>query len=193
MGADLPPTFTTRTALRHGLHPRDLYRLRDLGEVLELSRGVFRRTDAPPASLPDLLAVAHRVPHSIACCVSALVVHDLTDEIPTAVQVAVSRAQHVPRIQYPPTDVFRFAAATFELGLSSIEAAPGEQVRVYTAERTVVDIMRFRRRFGEPMAFAALRRYLRRGRARPGEVLTLARALGVHGPVRAAIDVMRAE
>lgn len=88
---DLPTTFTTRTARRLSLHPRDLYRLRDDEEVLELSRGVFRRADAPPASMPDFLAVAYRAPTAIICCVSALVVHDLTDEMPRAIQIAVSR------------------------------------------------------------------------------------------------------
>lgn len=185
---DLPATFTTHTALLQGLHPRDLYRLRDDGEVLELSRGVFRRADAPAASMPDLLAVAYRVPAAIVCCVSAAVVHDLTDEMPLLVQIAVSRRQRPPRINYPPTEVFRFGAATLELGLSSVEAAPGEHVRIYSAERTIVDLMRLRRRFGEPLTFAALRRYLRRD-ARPGELLSMARALDVLGPMRAALDV----
>ena len=57
----LPPTFTTSTALSSGVHPRDLYAWRDDGQVIELSRGVFRRAGAPEASYPDLLAVAHRV------------------------------------------------------------------------------------------------------------------------------------
>ncbi|MGH3711478.1 MAG: type IV toxin-antitoxin system AbiEi family antitoxin domain-containing protein, partial [Pseudonocardiaceae bacterium] len=57
------------------------------------------------------------------CCVSALVVHDLTDEIPTAVQVAVPRSHRPPRISYPSIEVFRFANATFALGLSMVEAA----------------------------------------------------------------------
>jgi predicted transcriptional regulator of viral defense system len=128
---DLPATFTTRTARQRGLHPRDLYRLRDNGEVLELSRGVFRRADAPVASMPDLLAVAYRVPAAIVCCVSALVLHNLTDELPVAVQIAVPRHQRPPHIEYPPTEVFRFDSATFDLGLSRVEAAPDEYVRVY--------------------------------------------------------------
>ncbi|MGH3702639.1 MAG: type IV toxin-antitoxin system AbiEi family antitoxin domain-containing protein [Pseudonocardiaceae bacterium] len=41
--ADLPPTFTTRTARAFGLHPRERYRMRDEGELLELSRGYFGR------------------------------------------------------------------------------------------------------------------------------------------------------
>ncbi|MGH3685452.1 MAG: type IV toxin-antitoxin system AbiEi family antitoxin domain-containing protein [Pseudonocardiaceae bacterium] len=119
--------------------------------------------------------------------------HDLTDEIPTAVQVAVPRSHRPPRISYPPIKVFRFANATFELGLLMVEAAPGEDVRVYSAERTVVDLMRLRHRLGEPLALGALRRYLQRRDARPGELLSLARALDVMGPMRAAVDVASAE
>ncbi|MGQ0775286.1 MAG: type IV toxin-antitoxin system AbiEi family antitoxin domain-containing protein, partial [Pseudonocardiales bacterium] len=89
--------------------------------------------------------------------------------------------------------VFRFATATFELGLSTVEAAPGERIRVYSAERTVVDLMRLRHRLGEPLALGALRRYLRRRHARPGQLLALARALDILGPLRAAVDVASAE
>ncbi|HEX2132604.1 MAG TPA: type IV toxin-antitoxin system AbiEi family antitoxin domain-containing protein [Actinophytocola sp.] len=192
-GNALPSTFTTRTARTLGLHPRDLYRMRDDGELIELSRGVFRQADAPAPDWADLLAVAFRAPNAIVSCVSALVVHDLTDEIPAAVQIAVPRAHRPPRISYPPVEVFRFASVTFELGLSALEAAPGENIRIYDAERTVVDLMRLRHRLGEPLAHAALRRYLRRRNARPGQLLALADQLGVLGPVRAALDVASAE
>jgi predicted transcriptional regulator of viral defense system len=191
--SELPRTFTTRTARAFGLHPRDLYRLRDDGDLLELSRGVFRKVDAPAPHWPDLLAVAYRAPVAVVCCVSALVVHDLTDEIPVAVQIAVPRSSRAPRIDHPPVEVFRFADATFELGVSAVEAAPGESIRVHGPERTLVDVMRLRHRLGEPLAYGALRRYLRRGDARPGLLLALARDLGVFGPVRAALDVASAE
>lgn len=189
---DLPDTFTTHTAREHGVHPRDLYQWRDDGQIIELSRGVFRRSDAPLASYPDLLAVAHRAPRAIICCISAAAVHDLTDELPAAVQIAVPRHDRPPQIAYPPTTVLRFDADTFELGLSSVEAAPGEQVRIYDPARTVVDLMRLRGRFGEPVAHAALHRYLRRHDARPALVLQMAGQLNVYGPVRRALDVASA-
>lgn len=71
---------------------------------------------------------------------------DLTDEIPSAVQIAVPRASHTPQISFPPTKMLRFEPLTFELGLSQVEAAPGESVRIYDPERTVVDLMRLRHR-----------------------------------------------
>jgi len=187
-----PSTFTTATALARGVHPRELYGWRDAGEIIELSRGVFRLADAPAASYPDLLAVAYRVPRAIVCCVSAAVVHDLTDELPAMVQVAVSKRSHVPRIDHPPTKVFRFDETTFELGLGDVEAAPGEMVRVYDAARTVVDLMRLRHRLGEPLAHAALFRYLSGPGARPPLLLEYAAALDVYGPMRQALDVASA-
>lgn len=188
--AGLPSTFTTHEATERGVHSRDLYRWRDDGDVIELSRGVFRRADAPAASHLDELAVARRAPHAIVCCLNAAAIHDLTDEIPRAVQIAVALGSTPPRIDYPPVQIFRFRPATFELGLTSFEAAPGESVRIYDQARTVVDLVRLRHRFGEPIAYAALNRYLAQpgGQRRP--LLTYASQLGAERAVRAALDVI---
>jgi predicted transcriptional regulator of viral defense system len=188
----LPPTFTTRAALAAGLSYRRLYQLRDDGELIELSRGVFRSADAPVTAYPDLLAVACRAPIGVICAVSAAAAHDLTDELPPRVQVAVPRGHHRPRIAYPPVQVLNFDVATFELGLGQLEAAPGEQIRIYNPARTVVDLMRLRRRIGEDIALTVLRRYLRTHEAKPATLLEYARALDIFGPVRAAVDVASA-
>jgi len=188
----LPDTFTTGTARSYGVHPRDLYAWRDSRTVIELSRGVFRRADAAAASWPDLLAVAYRAPRAIVCCISAAAVHGLTDELPVAVQIAVVARAHPPKITYPPTSVFRFEEHTFELGLSHVDAAPGEQVRIYDPARTVVDLIRLRHRLGEPVAFGALHRYLRLRGARPGRLLEYAERLDAAGPVARALDVASA-
>lgn len=185
----LPATFTTKTSRAQGVHPRDLYAWRDSGMIIELSRGVFRRTDAPPASYPDMIAVARRVPAAIVCCISAAMIHGITDEMLATVQIAVPKRSHAPHIDYPPITVFRFDEATFERGLTTFEAGPGEPVRIYDEARTVVDLMRFRGRFGEPVAHAALNRYLATPSARPARLLEYAEVLGTFGPMRAALDV----
>lgn len=71
--------------------------------------------------------------------------------------------------------------------------APGETVRIYSPERTIIDLMRLRHRLGESIALGALRRYLRRRSAPPGELLALASALHVFGPVRTALDITSAQ
>lgn len=126
------------------------------------------------------------------CCISAAAIHDLTDEIPASVQIAVSKRSHTPVIVYPVVMVFRSEDAAFELGLASSEAGPGESVRIYDVARTVVDLMRFGRRFGEPIAHAALYRYLESPGARPALLLDYEEVLGTFGPLRTALDVASA-
>jgi hypothetical protein len=188
----LPATFTAADARRAGVHPRELYGWRDSGETVELSRGVFRHADAPTPTYPDFLAVAHRAPLAVVCLISAAAVWDLTDELPQAVHIAVPRGTRPPQIGFPPVEVSRFDAGTFELGLSEIDAADGEPVRIYSATRTTVDLMRLRHRVGEPLALGALRRYLGSPTARRAELIEFARVLDVLGPVRGALDVLEA-
>ncbi|MGA5301126.1 type IV toxin-antitoxin system AbiEi family antitoxin domain-containing protein [Nucisporomicrobium flavum] len=190
--AGLPSTFTTGQARAAGLHPRDLYAAREGGGLIELSRGVFRRADAPAAAHPDLLAVSLRAPRAVVCLLSAAAVHDLTDEIPMAVQIAVPRRTWPPKLDHPPVEVFVWDPATFELGLDSVEVAPGERARIYSPGRTAVDLMRMRNKLGESVAHIALRRYLGRRDARIAELFAYAKALDVLGPVRAVIDVLAA-
>lgn len=189
----MPPTFTTAQARVAGISSRFLAALRERGLVEELSRGVFRRSDAAETSHADLIAVAIRVPAAVVCLESALALHELIDDIPFAVQVAVPRGAHRPQIGYPPVKVWQFGAPTFDAGRERFEAAPGEFVPVYSAARSIVDAMRLRHLVGETLALGALGRYLRRrGQAGVPDLEELAMPLGVAGPVRRAVEAVLA-
>ena len=57
----------TAQALKAGIHPKTLYAMRDSGVLEMISRGVFRLSDSPPLSNPDLVTVAARVPSGVIC------------------------------------------------------------------------------------------------------------------------------
>src|ERR1044071_3761076 len=131
--ANLPPTFTTAQARRVDLASRDLTALVSEGEGRDLARGVSRRSDASETAHLDLLAVHTRASHAVVCGESALALHDLIDDIPAAVHIAVPRGSRRPTISYPPTVVEQYAVKTFDLNIEQYEAAPGEFVPVYDA------------------------------------------------------------
>lgn len=188
----LGPTFTSRQARCAGMHWRDLYLLRDSGAIHELSRGVYRKAEAPETAHTDLLAVAARAPIAVVCLESALALHDLIDDIPQEIRIAVPRGHHAPRFDYPPLSVSRFEPTSFESGVEPFEAAPGEWIRVYSAPRSIVDAIRLRHLVGEIIGLHALRRYLRRKGSRPADVTEFARLLGAERRVRAAIEAVTA-
>ncbi|WP_238176411.1 type IV toxin-antitoxin system AbiEi family antitoxin domain-containing protein [Kribbella albertanoniae] len=189
----LPSTFTTAQARQMNLSPRDLATLVGDDAIVELTRGVYRRTDAPETAHLDLLAVHTRVPRAVVCGESALALHELIDDIPAAVHIAVPRGTRRPAIAYPPIVVAQYAVATFELNIAQYEAAPGEFVPVYDAARSVVDAMRHRHRIGQTMALSALGRYLRTsGPNGVGDLQHIARELNALSIIRPAVEAVLA-
>lgn len=180
----------TKDAIEAGVHRRDLYALRDEGFLVEISRGLYRLADAEATPYLDLIAVSKRSPRGAICLNSALAFWDLTDEIPAEVHLAVPRGSRPPSIDYPPTHVHVFAAGTFDLGRERVRLESGEKIYIYSPERSVVDAVRMRGRVGADVAYEALRRYLRRPGASPGDLLRLARQLRAGGPVADALEVL---
>lgn len=165
--------------IKSGARWEDLYRLRDSGELIELSRGIYRVADAPASAYLDLLAVCRRAPEGMICLNSAATFWDLSDEIPDAVHLAIARGKHRPRIVYPPTRVHVFSAERFSFGRVTQKIDSGETIAISSRERTIVDLVRLRSRVGSDLALGALRRYLQGSDARPAELLVLARRLRV--------------
>ncbi len=84
----------TSEAIRLGIHPRTLYAMRDSGDIQSLSRGLYRLTNLPALSNPDLVIVGCKLPQAVICLVSALTFHKLTTQVPHAIDVALpSRAE----------------------------------------------------------------------------------------------------
>ena len=149
--------------------------------------------DAEPTAHLDLLAVCTRAPRAVVCGESALSLHELIDDIPHEVHIAVSRGSHRPSISYPPTKVSQYAADTFDFAVERFEVAPGETVPLYSAARAVVDAMRLGRAEGRSLALSALNRYLRRtGQQGVADLQQAARELGGMSALRPAIEAVLA-
>jgi predicted transcriptional regulator of viral defense system len=66
---------------------------------------VYRLASLDPLAHPDLITVATRIPKGVLCLISALSFHELTTQVPHAIDVALERGKTKPRL-YPPTRFF---------------------------------------------------------------------------------------
>jgi predicted transcriptional regulator of viral defense system len=179
----------TSEALAAGIHPRTLYRLRDLGVVERISRGLYRWADLPPLTNPDLVTVAARIPRGVICLVSALAYHEVTTQIPHEVHVAVPRDVRVPRIDWPPIRGFRFSEASFHAGIVN-HRIDATEVKIYSAAKTVADCFKFRSTTGIDVAVEALRLTLERGKAAPADIERYARVCRVERVVGPYLEAL---
>lgn len=151
----------TAQALRAGIHPGTLYRLRDSGTIETVSRGLYRLAGKPPLRNPDLVTVAARIPGGVICLISALAFHEMTTQIPHAVHVALSRGSEEPRVDHPPVKIYRFTGLAFTQGIE-VHKLDGISVRIYSPEKTLADCFKFRNKVGLDTVVEAVRFYRER-------------------------------
>jgi predicted transcriptional regulator of viral defense system len=187
---EIGPVFRSKDAVAAGVSWRDLYALRDQGEILELSRGLYQLPDATGMSNVDFVAVCGRAPRGMICLNSALAYWDLSDEIPAQVHLAVPSGSHRPVIDYPPTQVHVFHAGTFAIGRLEVTAEAGERFWVSDRERTVADAVRLRHLTGDDLAYAAVRRYLQ-SRPSLARLADVARPLRAWGPLSEVLRILQ--
>lgn len=149
----------TSEALSAGIHPRTLYKMRDSGEVVELSRGVFQLASNSGNEHIDLAAVAKRAPKGVICLISALSFHEITTEIPHAVYLATQTGTEKPKIDFPPTRIFLFSQDTIDIGVEDRKIG-GVPVKIFSSEKTVADCFKFRNKIGLDVAIEALKMWI---------------------------------
>jgi predicted transcriptional regulator of viral defense system len=182
-------TLRTAEALRLGIHPRTLYAMRDSGVLERLSRGLYRLAALPPLSNPDLVTVALKVPQAVVCLVSALAFHELTTQVPHAVDVALHRGSGRPRLKYPPLRMFWFSGPAWNEG---VETHPVDDVpvRIYSPAKSVADVFKYRAKIGLDVALEALKRYRRHHSFDVSELLHYARICRVEEVVKPYLEAL---
>lgn len=174
-------------ALAAGISRYQLYQLRDKGLIEAISRGLYRLSDLPPISNPDLVAVASRYPKAVLCLVSALAWHGITTQIPHQVHIAVARQARLPEMDYPPVQGYRFSAAAFEEGIENhrVDDTP---IRIYNPEKTLADCFKFRNKIGMEVALEALQLYRERFKTKPALILQYAKLCRVEQIIRPYLE-----
>lgn len=169
--ASLPETFHYSEALDY-ISERQLRRLISEGSIIAFARGLYRKSDW--FGDEDLIEVAAKAPHATLCLRSALARHELIDDIPAEIDIAVRRGSWTPET-IAPVRWRHFDSGTFDIGRESLDIGGGRSLGIYSAERSIIDAFRMRHLEGADLANEALKRWLRGG-GQPSQLLGLARS-----------------
>ncbi len=161
-----------------GVTAATISRLERAGTVVRLGRGVYQLPDAAVDAHHVLAEASKRVPKGVICLVSALAFHDLTDQMPARVWMAIGPKAWRPRIEYPAIRFVRFPKERLQKGVE-FHVIDGVQVPIFGVAKTVADIFRYRRVLGITLAIEGLREALRKNKATPAEISKQAVEAGV--------------
>jgi hypothetical protein len=120
---------------------------------------------------------------------SALARHELTDEIPAALDLAIPRGRWHPAGPVV-AQWHSFDPETFDIGRDVFEVDTGVFIGCYNAERSIIDAFHTRGLTGTDVAVEALKRWLRRPGSQPAQLLDLATSWPrTLAPLRRALEI----
>lgn len=151
--------ITRKQADAWGIDPHQLTHWVRENRLERIQRGVYRQTGAPLLGQEGWLEVGLRIPYAVLCLRSALSFHGLTTYIPKEVDIAVPQNRYPPRLDYPPVRVHYFSDAIYAYGQQEAVIG-GHTLRVYSIEKTLIDLLRFANRYGEALFLEGLKNYL---------------------------------
>lgn len=148
---------------RRGIPTSLLTRLVREGFARRTNRGLYVSEESGYTEMADYLALAAMVPNGVFTLLSALRLHELTDENPYRLSMMLRQGDHAPRIRTPEVQFFYRKEPQFS---AEIETRNDSDivVRVYSLEQTIADLFQYRNKIGLDVAIAALREAARDNR-----------------------------
>lgn len=161
---------------QEGIDPPTISRAVEAGELVRISRGLYQRADSEIDTHQTLAEAAKTVPRGVVAMVSALAFHELTDQMPRKVWMAVSVkdwSANVP--SYPPIRIVEFRDRYMQHGVEH-HMISGTQVPIYSVTKTLADVFRNRKLVDRSVAVEALRSTLDQRKATPAAIAEAAMA-----------------
>lgn len=178
MSASALPSIVRRSDLPAlGMSKHRLYEMVEAGELEQIAPGYYLRPGEFDDTTATWASISLRKPSATICLLSALSLHELTDEIPRETDIALPRGERTLSTRFTPIRWHSFDRATFDLGRTE-HSLPDLSLSVglYSPERTIIDAFRLRHDVGADVANEALKRWLRRRGNTPAALLALARS-----------------
>ena len=175
-----------------GVTAATVSRLEREGAVVRLARGLYQRPDASVDANHTLAEASKLVPKGVICLASALAFHQLTDQLPPKVWMAIGPKEWRPRFRYPPVRFARFPETQLR---SDVEhhRIDGVRVPIFGVAKTITDLFRYRRTVGINLALEGLREALRNRKATPAEIAKRAVKSGVWKTMEPYMNALSAD
>ena len=172
-----------------GIHTRKIASALAEGIIEKIKPGLYKLVDYPwdeHSSFSDIYAAN---PNSVICLVSACEYYELTTFNPSEISVAIPHKAFKFKLEYPPIKVYYFTSKDYETGIVTVKSKSGT-FRIYSIEKTLVDLFRYRKKIGDDIVLESLKNYLTLKKRNINELLKCAKESKVQNTMLPYIKAM---
>ena len=151
------------------------------------AHGVYMSRDAWPDDYYILYLRSNRIVFSYE---SALYLHSLMDREPAFTTVTVPKNYNSTHISKQGVRVIHAKPEWYQIGITRVNTGFGNEVPVYDRERTICDIIRFKKDIEIQTFQTAMKEYMNSQGKNLGNLINYAREFGIEEEVRTYTEVM---
>lgn len=151
----------TRDLRRLGLQVRQISALVKDGTLSKIKRGLYKLSDTPIYEHSQLVDICIAKPQAVIALASALEYYSLTTYSPSEITIALPHNYSYPTFKGStlPVKVYYFPKSYYEHGIETVKTKGGT-IQIYSKEKTICDMFRYRKTFGDDIALEGLKNYL---------------------------------
>lgn len=174
-----------------GIAASTIARATKAGAIIRAARGLYQLADSELDLESTLAEASKRVPKGVICMISALAYHQLTDQMPRKVWIAIGARDWEPSVDYPPLRIVRFRSPYLEYGIEH-HVISGIDVPIFSISKSLADAFRSRRFVDRSVAIECLRNAVEDRKATPAEIAQAARDCGAWRQMQPYLEAMTA-
>lgn len=166
------------------------YQLKEMienGEAIQIKRGLYRYLEMVPGE--SWGQVCKSVTKGIICLFSAWQFYELTTSISSVVHLAIPAQKKYQLPDYPPVKLYYWSGKYYETGLISA-SYNGEDILIYDLEKSVCDIVRYRKKAGTEITTEVLKNYLKLKDRNIDKLMKYAEDLRIKGAMINYLEIM---
>lgn len=151
----------TRDLRSLGLQSRQIRALVEDKTLLKVRHGYYKLAGTPMYEHSQLVDICTAKSQAVIALASALEFYGLTTYSPSEITIAFPHNYSYRTFKKSdlPVKVYYFPKSYYEAGIETLKLKAGT-IRIYSKEKTICDMFRYRKTFGEDIALEGLKNYL---------------------------------
>jgi predicted transcriptional regulator of viral defense system len=144
-----------------GLQSRQIRALIEDETLLKVRHGYYKLAGTPMYEHSQLVDICTAKSQAVIAIASALEFYGLTTYSPSEITIALPHNYSYGTFKKSdlPVKVYYFPKSYYEAGIETLKLKAGT-IRIYSKEKTICDMFRYRKTFGEDIALEGLKNYL---------------------------------
>lgn len=163
-----------------------LTRMAEKGEIVRAERGIYLDLNG---DYDEYYFFHKKYKTTVFSYVSALYIHQLTDIIPTEIEVTVYKGYNAHRIKNS-AKVHYVAKAIHNLGITEAKTIYGNTVKVYDLERTVCDFIKSRNEIESELFSKTIKLYVRNKNKDLNKLYSYSKQMKIYDKVKDILEVV---